>query len=108
MIQVKDFFNNKPIIFLIVAILIGATWYFTPDPKSPRVGVSHEIYSACLDLDSQHRLVRLVRGSGLPLRGHSLWCVRARRGDKAHAPRPDESHRQSCQENLAHLCRPCP
>jgi hypothetical protein len=60
MMQVKDFFNNRPIIFLIVAIVIGAAWYFSPDQKSPRVEVSHEIYSACLDLESRHRLVRAI------------------------------------------------
>lgn len=61
MIQVKDFlFRNAQTIILIVAILIGGWWFLSPGKKFPRAEISHDIYSACLDLDSEHRLVRAI------------------------------------------------
>ncbi len=61
MTQVKDFFfRNAQTIVLIAVILIGGWWFLSPSENSPRAQVSNEIYSACLDLDSEHRLVRAI------------------------------------------------
>jgi len=65
MIQVSDFFRNVRTMVLPVAILIGVligavSWFLSLDPESPRVEVSHDIYSVCLDLDSRHRFVRTI------------------------------------------------
>ena len=61
MIQVKDFFfRNARIIISIVAIVIGGWWFLSPGKQIPRAEISNEIFSACLDLDSEHRLVRAI------------------------------------------------